>query len=311
MIGLDLGGTKILALAVSPGGGVLGRALHPTPRTGRADLVAALSGAAREACAAAGLELKDCAGVGVGAPGPTDPAGVVLEPPNLPADCRELPLGALLGDELGLRVVVENDANAAALGEQRFGAGRGHPDMIYVTVSTGIGGGVISGGRLLRGAGFMAGEVGHMLLAPEGGDVCGCGRTGCWEAISSGTGIVRQARAAMAEGAFAGGDAATLSAATVLQAAGAGDPAARRIIARAATYNGFGLLNLLHLFSPGRIVIGGGLTHAWDTLVGPAADWALGHAMQRAAAACRVVRAELGDLVGGLGAAAVLQGGGD
>ena len=206
---------------------------------------------------------------------------------------------------------MENDANAAALGEQRFGAGRGHPDMIYVTVSTGIGGGVISGGRLLRGAGFMAGEVGHMLLAPEGGDVCGCGRTGCWEAISSGTGIVRQARAAMAEGAFAGGDAATLSAATVLQAAGAGDPAARRIIARAATYNGFGLLNLLHLFSPGRIVIGGGLTHAWDTLVGPAADWALGHAMQRAAAACRVVRAELGDLVGGLGAAAVLQGGGD
>jgi glucokinase len=298
VIGLDLGGTKILALAVGPDGAVLGRALHPTPRTGRSDLVAALGRAAREACGAAGLSLRDCAGVGVGAPGPTDPGtGVVLDPPNLPADCRELPLGELLGAELGTRVAVENDANAAALGEHRYGAGRGQADMVYVTISTGIGGGVIAGGRLLRGAGLMAGEVGHMLLAPEGRDVCGCGRTGCWEAISSGTGIARQAREA---------GAAAPTAASVVAAAAAGDDAARRIVARAVAYNGYGLVNLLHMFSPGLIVIGGGLTHAWDVLVAPAAEWALGYAMRRAAAACRIVPTALGDLVGGLGAAAAL-----
>lgn len=312
MIGLDLGGTKILALAVAPDGHVLGRALHPTPRTGSADLVAALVAAAREAAGAAGLAPAACAGVGVGAPGPTDPAsGMLYDPPNLPPDCQELPLGPLLREALRTEVRIENDANAAALGEHRFGAGRGQPDMVYVTVSTGIGGGVVAGGRLLRGAGLMAGEVGHMLLAPEGSDRCGCGRIGCWEAISSGTGIVRQARAAMAEGGLAGADPAALSAAAVIQAAAAGDAAAGRIVSRAAAYNGYGLLNLLHLFSPGLIVVGGGLTHAWDELVAPAADWALGHAMRRAAAACRVVRAELGDLVGGLGAAAVLLHGGD
>jgi glucokinase len=173
-IGCDLGGTKILALVVAPDGGVLGRSLHPTPAQGRAALAEALVGCVREAVAAAGLRLEDTGGVGVGAPGPTNPeTGVLLEPPNLPPDCHDLPLRELLEPRLGLRVVVDNDANAAALGEQRFGAGRGCRDMIYVTISTGIGGGVIAGGRLLRGAGFTGGEVGHMVLEAGGHDLCG------------------------------------------------------------------------------------------------------------------------------------------
>lgn len=314
-IGLDLGGTKILAVVVSPSGRLLGRALRPTPHAGRDALLAALAGTVAEAAQTAGVALRDTLGVGVGAPGPTDPvAGVLLEPPNLPRDCHDLPLRALLQPTLGVRVEVENDANVAALGEHRFGAGRGAADMIYITVSTGIGGGVIADGRLLRGAGLTAGEVGHMVLQPDGGEACGCGRIGCWEAICSGTAIARRAREAAVGGrapalaARVAGDWSRLDAASVAAAAAEGDEAAAVIVARAVRYNGLALMNLLHLLSPGTIVIGGGVTHAWDTYLEPAARWALGQAMHRAAAACRIVRAELGDLVGGMGAAALLTG---
>ena len=309
-IGLDLGGTKLLGLAVDADGRVLGRALRPTPHGGRDELIAALATTAHEAAAAAGLEVSRTAGVGIGAPGPTDPeSGVLLEPPNLPADCHDLALRDLLEPRLGVPVRVENDANVAALGEHRYGAGRGVADLLYITISTGIGGGVIANGRLLRGAGLVAGEIGHMVLAPDGSDICGCGRTGCWEAICSGTGIARQGRAAAGLLRRAGGDAAAVSAELVLQACAAGDPAAQAIVARAVRYNGLALQNLLHLFSPGLIVIGGGLTHRWDAVVAPAARWALAHAMRRAAAACQIVPAQLGDLVGGLGAAALFADG--
>ena len=310
-IGLDLGGTKTLAVVATAEGGILGRSRMPTPQGGRAELVEVLCAAVAEAAAAAGIAVRDTAGVGVGVPGPTDPrAGVLLDPPNLPADCRALPLGAILGARLGLPVSVENDANAAAIGELRFGAGRGAADMIYITMSTGIGAGVVADGRLVRGAGLTAGEIGHMLLAPEGGDICGCGRTGCWEAVCSGTGIARQAREAVAAGrspgmaAVAGPGAVTP--AVVLEAAAQNDPAAQGIVGRVVRYNGYGLLNLLHLLSPGRIVIGGGLTHGWDQLLEPAARWARAHAMTRPAEACTIVRAALGDVVGGLGAAALV-----
>ncbi len=315
-IGLDLGGTKILAVVISPEGRLLGRAWHPTPHSGRSALLGAMAGAVREAAAAAGVNVWETAGIGIGAPGPTDPeAGVLLEPPNLPLDCHNLPLRDLLQPELAARIEVENDANVAALGEHRFGAGRGVADMVYITVSTGIGGGLLTGGRLLRGAGFTAGEIGHMAVAPDGHDICGCGRIGCWEAVCSGTAIARQAREAVLAGrapgllARVGGDPAKLTPAEVTGAAAQGDPAARAIVDRVVTYNGVGLMNLLHLLSPGMIVIGGGLTHAWDALVAPAIAWAQAHALRRPAAACRMVRAELGDLVGGMGAAALLSDG--
>ena len=310
-IGLDLGGTKTLAVVATVEGGILGQSRMPTPHGGRAELVEALCAAVAAAAADAGIAVRDAAGVGVGVPGPTDPrAGVLLDPPNLPADCRDLPLGAILGARLGLSVSVENDANAAAVGELRFGAGRGAADMIYITMSTGIGAGIVADGRLVRGSGLTAGEIGHMLLAPEGGDICGCGRIGCWEAVCSGTGIARQAREAVeagrAPGMAAAAAAGALTPAAVLEAASRGDPAAQGIIGRVARYNGYGLLNLLHLLSPGRIVIGGGLTHGWDQFLEPAARWARAHAMARPAEACTIVPAALGDVVGGLGAAALV-----
>lgn len=310
-VGLDLGGTKTLAVVVTPEGRVLGQSLHPTPHGGRAELTAGLERAVQEACAQAGLAVGDTCGVGIGVPGPTDPdAGVLLEAPNLGADEQNLDLRGLLEPVFGVPIAVENDANSAALGEHRFGAARGVDDMIYITVSTGIGGGLIFKGRLLRGAGFTAGEVGHMVLAPESRDVCGCGRTGCWEAICSGTGLARQGREAIAAGRAPGLAARVqdgeVTPALVVQAATAGDPTANAILQRVVQYNGVAFMNLIHLFSPAMIVIGGGLTHAWDQVIAPAADWALAHGLRRPAGCCRIVPAELGTLCGGLGAAALV-----
>jgi glucokinase len=312
-VGLDLGGTKTLAVVVAPDGQVLGQSLHPTPHGSRQDLVAALERAVSEACRAAGVALKDTVGVGIGVPGPTDPGtGVLLEAPNLAADDQNLPLREMLQPVFGVPVAVENDANAAALGEHRFGAGRGADDMIYITISTGIGGGLILGGQLAHGAGFTAGEVGHMVLAPEGRDVCGCGRTGCWESICSGTGMARQGRAAIADGrapglaAKATAQADGITPALLVAAAADGDPTAAAIIARAVTYNGVALMNLIHILSPALIVIGGGLTHAWDQVIAPGVRWALDHALRRPASSCRIVPAQLGSLCGGLGAAALV-----
>jgi glucokinase len=309
-VGLDLGGTKTLAVVVAPDGRVLGQALHPTPRQGRAALLDALEAAVREAVAQAGIALPDVLGVGVGVPGVTDAsAGVLLLPPNLPEDCRGLPVGPLLGARLAVPVVVDNDANAAALGEHRFGAGRGADPMVYVTMSTGIGGGVVVGGRVLRGAGHAAGEVGHMVIAHGVPDRCGCGRTGCWEALSSGTALARQATEAIAAGRAPGLAARAagrpVDARLVLEAAEAGDPTAAALVARAVEYSGIGFMNLIHLFGPQVIVVGGGLAHAWDRLVAPAAEWAVGHALG-VPGATRIVRAALGDLAGALGAAALV-----
>ena len=310
-MGLDLGGTKTLAVVVTPEGRVLGQSLHPTPHGGRDQLTAGLERAVREACAQAGVAVEDTCGVGIGVPGPTDPdAGVLLEAPNLGTDDQNLNLRSLLEPVFHVPIAVENDANSAALGEHRFGAGRGVDDMIYITVSTGIGGGLIFGGQLLRGAGFTAGEVGHMVVAPEGRDVCGCGRTGCWEAICSGTGMARQGRDAISAGrapalaARAKTDGVTP--ALLVQAAADGDPTANAILERAVQYNGVAFMNLIHLFSPAMIVIGGGLTHAWDQVIAPAATWALSHSLRRPASRCRIVPAELGSLCGGLGAAALV-----
>lgn len=308
-VGVDLGGTKILTIAVDGTGTVLGRALLPTPHEGECAALEAMANSVRQALSEAGRTLGDVQGVAVGAPGPMDPdEGVLLEPPNLPG-CENLPIRAYLEERLGVPVRVENDANVAAIGEYRYGAGKGIDDMIYVTLSTGIGGGVITGGKLLRGLGRTAGEVGHMVVA-HGQERCACGRSGCWEAISSGTAIAARAREAVAAGRATPALVAEASkgpvlAQAVLAAAAEGDATAQAIIARAVEFNGVGLMNLLHLFSPGMIVIGGGLTHAWDALIAPAAAWAKSHAFERPAAVCRIERAQLGDLVGAMGAAAL------
>ncbi len=213
-------------------------------------------------------------GVGIGTPGPVDArAGILLSPPNLPG-WRDVPLRAILEERLQLPVRLANDGNAAALGEWAFGGGQGHQNVVYLTISTGIGGGVISDGRLFLGHRGLAGEVGHMTLEP-GGPRCNCGNYGCWEALASGTAIARDGAALVREGAsrilarLCGGVTEQVDARMVGQAAEEGDPAALEIIGRAARYSGVGVANLLHLYSPDIILVGGGVSELGDLLFGP------------------------------------------
>ncbi|HVB09581.1 MAG TPA: ROK family protein [Bacillota bacterium] len=312
IIGIDLGGTKILTVAATEDGRILARKRVATPK-GRDAVVAAMRETVQTALADAGAQAP--AALGIGAPGPMDPAaGILLDPPNLPG-CENLPLADLFRASYPKADIhVENDANAAALGERRFGAGRGVDDLCYVTISTGVGGGIVAAGRLVRGAAGTGGEVGHTVLDPDGPQ-CHCGLHGCWEVLASGTAIAREAAAALARGEGAGIAAAAgdgpPDARAVDIAAGRGDQAALRIVASAVRYNGIGFCNLIQVLSPARIIVGGGVSHAWDRYIAPAAQWAKAHAFERPGRMCAIVPADLGDDVGALGAVAVALGDGD
>jgi len=311
VIGIDLGGTKISTALVDSDGSIIAHDYRETlAAEGQKVVVERMLDAARRVMAQAGVAQAQVAAAGIGAPGPLDiETGVVVAPPNLPDwDC--VPLKRLVEDALGITTFVENDANAAALGEHRFGAGRGVQHMIYVTASTGIGGGLILDGKLYHGVGGMAGEIGHMTIVPYG-PLCACGNRGCLEALASGTAIARRARERVARGVptlmadLAGGDPGRITAKLVAEAASQGDIEAREILAEAMNYLGIGMANLVNLFNPQLIVIGGGLTNIGELLFGPVRRAIGRRTFPTPARAVRVVRAELGDNVGVLGAAAV------
>jgi glucokinase len=311
VVGIDLGGTKISTALVDNAGRVIAYDYRETHASeGPEAVIGRMLDAARGVMTRAGVTPAQVAAVGIGAPGPLDiDAGVVVAPPNLPG-WDYVPLRQLVEDALGITTFLENDANAAALGEHRFGAGRGTAHMIYVTVSTGIGGGLILDGKLYHGADGMAGEIGHVTIMPYGPH-CGCGNRGCLEALASGTAIARQARESVVRGVptlmadLAGGDAKRITAKLVAEAASQGDVEAQEILAEAMNYLGIGMANLVDLFNPQLIVIGGGLTNIGEALFGPVRRAIDRRALRSLAQRVRVVPAALGDKVGVLGAAAV------
>jgi glucokinase len=273
-------------------------------------VVEALGRAAEATCAEAGLPLAQVAGVGVGAPGPVDfAAGVIVDPPNLPGFER-VPLGALLGERLGLPVRLDNDANAAGLGEARFGAGQGASPLVYLTVSTGIGGAILIGGELLRGAAGAAGELGHLVIQPHG-PRCGCGGEGCLEAVASGTAIAREARLGLVRGEPSllskglGNDLPGLSAKEVAEAAAQGDAFSLAVLDHAFTLLGLGVAGLVNALNPARVVVGGGLAALGDRLLDPIRAGILRHSNKVAAQSVTVVQAALGRNAGVVGAAAL------
>jgi glucokinase len=208
-------------------------------------------------------------------------------------------------------VSVGNDANLAALGEYRYGSGAGFDDMIYITVSTGIGGGIILGGKLFLGSRGLAGEIGHVVLQP-GGPQCGCGNRGCLEALASGTAIGRQARTLAASGRApailkaAGGSVTQVTSRSVGEAAAKGDPTARDLLAQAGRYVGIGIANLMHLFNPQRFVVGGGVTNAGELFFAPMRETAPQRVqIPQYAEGVEIVPAKLGDDVSLLGAVAL------
>lgn len=302
ILALDIGGTKVAAGLVRPDGTLLADAREPTRVAGGPDVV--IDQLVALGRTVAGNRTPTVIGVGCG--GPLDARrGIVQQPLNLPG-WFDVPLVARLEAAFGLPAYLDNDANAAALGEHRWGAGRGTRNMVYLTVSTGIGGGVIADGRLLWGETGNAAELGHVSVAYDGWP-CVCGRRGCPEAFASGTNIAARARAALAAGEPSSLSQLTEDAITaerVTEAVRQGDALATRIWDETTAVLGNAVANVLNTFEPEVLVIGGGVSRAGDLLFEPVRNLALQLALppQRRA---RIVPAELGDQTGVLGAAAV------
>jgi glucokinase len=310
-VGIDLGGTKILSLVATERGDVLGEDLCATDAAdgGPSAVVARIDASVRRALDQAGLTVNDVEGAGISSPGPCDPAkGMVTDAPNLPG-FHNIPLARLVSDALGVPTMLENDANAAAYGEFRLGAGQGVRHLLYVTLGTGVGGGIIIDGKVYWGASGAAGEVGH-LVVDEHGPPCNCGGHGCVEALASGPAIARAAREEVRAGrspimAELTGE-GRITAEIVHEAAIRGDAVAREVIERAGHYLGRGLIGLLNVFNPEALILGGGLVNLGDLYLEPALRTAREGAFDQAVADVTISIAKLGGRAGALGAAAIM-----
>jgi len=299
LMGVDIGGTKCAVALGTPEGEIVDRLQMPTePETGPDAIMARLTDLARRLAGT-----SSCApdGIGISCGGPLDTGtGIVYSPPNLPG-WEGIPVRSMFEEAFpGVRVVIENDANATALAEWTWGAGRGTRHMVYLTQGTGIGGGLILDGRLYRGANDLAGEVGHQTILPEG-PLCGCGKRGCLEALASGPSIARLARESLHYGRgrrlvqAAGGRPADITAKHVVEVAREGDPFACSILAEAGTYMGIGLANIIQILNPERIVLGTIAVHAGGLILEPIRKAVEERAWARARAVCEIVPAALGD----------------
>jgi glucokinase len=271
-IGIDAGGTKVAGLLVDVekvDDPILDRRLVQTPIQDAEAIARTVVAVARDLVGG----VDGVAAVGVGAAGLVDRSGVLRFAPNMA--WREFPLADRVERGVGLPTYVDNDANVAAWGEYRFGAGRGRDDMLLLTVGTGIGGGIISDGRLFRGAHGFAAEVGHIIVEPNG-PRCGCGNLGCWEQMASGRAIDRLGREAAREQLdsrlteLAGGDPDRVDGNVVTDAAKEGDPLAMHVLAEVGRRLGEGIAGLVNVLDPEVVVVGGGAVEAGDLLLDPA-----------------------------------------
>jgi glucokinase len=304
-IGVDVGGTKVAAGLVDSDGTIVAKTRHHTPSQDPVQVQGVIASAVRELAAD-----HDVEAVGIGAAGLVDAArSTVLFAPNLA--WRNEPLRAAVEQRCGLPVVVENDANAAAWGEARFGAGRGEPYVVMVTVGTGLGGGIIRDGELYRGRLGIAAEIGHMILEPYGRR-CGCGNRGCWERYASGNALVREAQElATISPVIAsrllervGGRPEAITGIAVTQAAREGDEAALEAFRVVGRWLGHGMATLAAVLDPGMFVIGGGVCEAGELLRAPAVETFEERLTARAYRDAPAVRlAELGSEAGIVGAA--------
>jgi glucokinase len=315
VVGVDLGGTKILAAVVDSKFSVLSRSKSPTAsEDGPEAVVDRIVGCIKAAVKQTDLRMKSISGIGIGAPGPLNPdTGVVAFAPNL--GWHDVPLKDMLESRLSIPTVVENDVNAGTLGEHRLGAGQGVKDMIGVFVGTGIGGGVVTKGKLHRGFNQSAGEVGHMVVEMDG-PMCGCGNPGCWEAVASRTAIARRLAKAMKSKKNArtpiyrmtGGDPSKIKSGALKRALLKGDPLVKQELRREADYLGLGVANLVNFFSPQMVVMGGGVVEALgERLLKRVRRQAGRYALEHAIQGVKIVPAKLGDDAVFIGCAALVR----
>jgi glucokinase len=294
VLGLDIGGTKIAAGVVDADGAVRGFVSAPTEaQRGPEDGIARLFDLGRRAVDEAGVAWDEIAAVGIGCGGPLDSKNGILIAPLHLTGWTDIPLAQLASETLGRPAVLDNDAVAACAGEHRYGAGRGTSDMVYLTISTGVGGGVVIDGQLHRARSGNGGELGHVTVDWHGRRCRGCGRRGCLEAYSSGTSIAERAHEAGMHGA---------SAADVAQAALAGNAIAAKLWDETCEALACGIVSIANLFEPEVVVLGGGVMRTGEQLLSPVRELV---AEQVIGGPVRVVAAENGDAVGVVGAAAV------
>jgi glucokinase len=293
VLGLDIGGTKIAAGVVDADGGVHGFVTAPSDPDS-ASGVERLFELGRRSIAEAGLDVE---AVGIGCGGPLDSEkGLLIAPLHLPG-WKDVPVAELAATAFDRPAFLDNDGTAGAAGEHRFGAGRGAHAMVYLTISTGVGGGVVLDGVVQRGRSGNGGELGHVTVDWHGRPCRGCGRRGCLEAYVSGTSIAERAREAGLD---------VRSAEQVAAAAAVGEPVASEVWAGTVEALGCGLTSIVNLFEPELVVIGGGVSRAGELLLGPVRERVSAGAMGPAARAVEIVSAALGDQVGVVGAAAIV-----
>ena len=270
-IGIDVGGSTVLGVALDSSGCIAGEVRQPTPRgpNSLSPLVDVIITVAEE--------LGNESNFGIGVPGLVTREGVLRAAPNLDG-VADFEIGRVLGERLGNRVYVDSDATCAAVGEWKLGVAEECDNVLAVTLGTGIGGGIVADGRLARGASGFAGEFGHMVIDPDG-PPCPCGRRGCWERFASGSGLARLAQEAAADGRLptvlraCGGEVEAVRGEHVQDAARAGDSDALTVIDEFASWVALGLANLTNVIDPEMIVLGGGLSEGADLYLDPIRRW--------------------------------------
>ena len=306
----DVGGTRTrVALVDATGAIVVRHSAETLAREGRAAVMNRLADALEHVASERRTEIK---GVGLSLASPVEPGtGVMYNPPNLGSEWHLFTPIPMLQERLSLPVYAENDATLGALGEHAFGAGRGCDNMVYMTVSTGIGGGIIIGGNLYTGTNGFGGEIGHMTI-DQNGPLDNCGNVGCLEALASGTALARMAQERIEAGessvmlAFAGGDIKAVDARIVVQAAQQDDALAQSLMQEVGRSLASGIITLMHIFDPQLIVIGGGLGQNLDMFMPTIESEVKSRAMAHFQGEVPVAKSQLGDDVSLLGAAALV-----
>jgi glucokinase len=306
--GVDIGGTKLAVGVTDLDGNILAERRQPSDvKRGPNAVVADIIAMVKATLAEAGGGPDSLAFLGVASPGPLSQSrGVILSTPNMPG-WENYPLIAQLHDEFGCQTVLENDANAACLGEALFGAGVGHRFVVYFTISTGIGGGFVQDGRILHGKDGNAAEFGHQIIVPFNGALCGCGCYGHLEAYANGKNIVRRAVECMEAGEKSSimtyvPEGSPLTTRELAAAANAGDPLAKRIWNETGDYLGIGIVNVVQSFNPGVVVLGGGITKVGHLLFEPTQCSVDARLMPDYKGTFTIEPAKLGDRVGVMGA---------
>ncbi|AYK06542.1 ROK family protein [Brevibacillus laterosporus] len=306
IVGVDIGGTTIKIALLDPNGEIITKTQIPTPVSeGEDAIIGQMTNTIDQLMAEQGFTKEEAYGIGIGVPGPVDTdTGFVYEAVNL--GIKDTALKAKTEALTGLPTYVENDANAAALGEMWRGAGQGTDNLVAITLGTGIGGGIIIDGKIVHGVKGVGGEIGHVTVNPDG-PLCNCGKKGCMERYGSATAIIVGIETAAKEGRSAYlakqlAEKGSLTAKDAFDAAAEGDLVAQEVIDQAAFYTGFGLSHIANLLNPAKIVIGGGVSAAGDALFSLIRKSFNSYTWKIAADSCEILPATLGNDAGVIGA---------